>query len=88
MRAAVRSQLQRTNHILPRQSVPADGPFMWASGGRPARMYDRSQVVEVSTMFKIADMGPLDVGDYSPGVCNIGPAEIGRRRMEATWGWR
>lgn len=26
-------------------------------------------------------LGPLNVVDYSPGVCNIGPAEIGRRRM-------
>jgi hypothetical protein len=25
--------------------------------------------------------GPLNVVDYSPGVCNIGPAEIARRRM-------
>lgn len=32
-------------------------------------------------MFNVADVGPLDVGDYSPGVCNIGSAEIGRRRM-------
>jgi hypothetical protein len=28
-----------------------------------------------------AGTGPLNVVDYSPGVCNIGPAEIARRRM-------
>ncbi|MGD0018100.1 MAG: hypothetical protein ABSD62_02500 [Candidatus Limnocylindrales bacterium] len=28
-----------------------------------------------------AGLSPLNVGDYSPGVCNIGPAEIARRRM-------
>jgi len=32
-------------------------------------------------MFMTADMRPLDAGGYSPGVCNIGSAEIGRRRM-------
>jgi hypothetical protein len=32
-------------------------------------------------MFMTADMSPLDAGGYSPGVCNIGSAEIGRRRM-------
>jgi hypothetical protein len=26
-------------------------------------------------------LGPLDVVSYSPGVCNIGPAEVARRRM-------
>jgi hypothetical protein len=32
-------------------------------------------------MSSTADLGPLHVVDYSPGVCNIGPAEIARRRM-------
>ena len=31
-------------------------------------------------MSTAADLGPLDVIAYSPGVCNIGPAEIARRR--------
>jgi hypothetical protein len=28
-----------------------------------------------------AGLGPMAMVDYSPGVCNIGPAEIARRRM-------
>jgi hypothetical protein len=32
-------------------------------------------------MSTTAGAGPLQVVDYSPGVCNIGPAEIARRRM-------
>jgi len=32
-------------------------------------------------MSSTAGLGPLNVGSYSPGVCNIGPAEIARRRM-------
>jgi hypothetical protein len=32
-------------------------------------------------MSSSAGAGPLDVVSYSPGVCNIGPAEIARRRM-------
>jgi hypothetical protein len=32
-------------------------------------------------MYSTAGTGPLDITDYSPGVCNIGPAEIARRRM-------
>lgn len=32
-------------------------------------------------MSSAAGLGPLDVVSYSPGVCNIGPAEIARRRM-------
>ncbi len=32
-------------------------------------------------MSSSAGLGPLNVVDYSPGVCNIGPAEIARRRM-------
>ncbi len=32
-------------------------------------------------MSSTAGLGPLNVVDYSPGVCNIGPAEIARRRM-------
>lgn len=32
-------------------------------------------------MSTTAGLGPLNVVDYSPGVCNIGPAEIARRRM-------
>ena len=32
-------------------------------------------------MYKIADLTPLDAPRYQPGVCNIGPAEIARRRM-------
>jgi len=32
-------------------------------------------------MFSTAGLGPISVFDYSPGVCNIGPAEIARRRM-------
>ena len=32
-------------------------------------------------MSNTAGLGPLNVVDYSPGVCNIGPAEIARRRM-------
>jgi hypothetical protein len=32
-------------------------------------------------MSSAAGLGPLNVVDYSPGVCNIGPAEIARRRM-------
>lgn len=28
-----------------------------------------------------AGLGPMAIVDYSPGVCNIGPAEIARRRM-------
>ena len=32
-------------------------------------------------MSTTAGAGPLNVVDYAPGVCNIGPAEIARRRM-------
>jgi hypothetical protein len=32
-------------------------------------------------MSSAAGLGPLNVVSYSPGVCNIGPAEIARRRM-------
>jgi hypothetical protein len=32
-------------------------------------------------MSRTAGLAPLNVVDYSPGVCNIGPAEIARRRM-------
>ena len=32
-------------------------------------------------MSRAAGLGPLNVVSYSPGVCNIGPAEIARRRM-------
>ena len=32
-------------------------------------------------MSSAAGLGPLHVVDYSPGVCNIGPPEIARRRM-------
>ncbi|MGD0862620.1 MAG: hypothetical protein ABSA21_07640 [Candidatus Limnocylindrales bacterium] len=32
-------------------------------------------------MSTAAGAGPLNVVDYSPGVCNIGPAEIARRRL-------
>ena len=32
-------------------------------------------------MSTAAGSGPLDAVDYAPGVCNIGPAEIARRRM-------
>lgn len=28
-----------------------------------------------------AGVGPSNIDDYSPGVCNIGPAEIARRQM-------
>ena len=31
-------------------------------------------------MSTLSGMTPLEVIDYEPGVCNIGPAEIGRRR--------
>ena len=32
-------------------------------------------------MSTTAGLGPINVVDYAPGVCNIGPAEIARRRM-------
>ena len=32
-------------------------------------------------MSSAAGLGPLNVVSYSPGVCNIGPAEIARRRL-------
>jgi hypothetical protein len=32
-------------------------------------------------MFTLSGLGPLEVVDYQPGACNIGPAEIGRRRL-------
>ncbi len=37
-------------------------------------------------MSSAAGLGPLNVVSYSPGVCNIGPAEIARRRMAGHMG--
>lgn len=31
-------------------------------------------------MSRMSDLGPIEVVAYEPGVCNIGPAEIARRR--------
>lgn len=31
-------------------------------------------------MSSMSSLGPIEVVAYEPGVCNIGPAEIGRRR--------
>jgi hypothetical protein len=38
-------------------------------------------------MSSTAGLGPLNVASYSPGVCNIGPAEIARRRMAGHLGF-
>jgi hypothetical protein len=47
-------------------------------GARPA--YDLLQKVEVATMSNTQGLGPLNVISYEPGVCNIGPEEVARRR--------
>ena len=42
--------------------------------------YDPGRKVEVATMSSTPNLGPINVVGYEPGVCNIGPEEIARRR--------
>jgi len=44
------------------------------------------QEVEVATMSSAPGLGPIDVVSYDPGVCNIGPEEIARRRRAGHMG--
>ena len=53
-------------------------PVAAAEGSRVDRIGSRK--VEVATMSHIANLSPLNPVSYEPGVCNIGPAEIARRR--------